>query len=153
MERRFPERRQALVLWAAMCALLLLLLATVLSTSSEPADAGMAWLLVPLVALTMVVELAASILVPNSIARRAGKMPEAWPPGRLAWTRSVIAMALCFGAALFAVASYQATHAEILLYAFAIGLLALLGQFPGEARWEKLRQPFEEEPKKSPGKG
>lgn len=152
MERRFPERRQALVLWAAMSAFSLLLLATVLS-SPEPSDPGMAWLLVPLVAVTMVVELAASVLVPASIARRAAKMPEAWPPGRLAWTRSVIAMALCFGAALFAVASYQATHAPILLYAFAIGLLALLGQFPSEFRWEKLRQPAEEDPGKGSGKG
>lgn len=147
MERRFPERRKALVLWAAMSAFSLLLLATVLS-SPEPTDPGMAWLLVPLVAVTMVVELAASVLVPASIARRAAKMPEAWPPDRLAWTRAVISMALCFGAALFAVASYQATHAPILLYAFAIGLLALLGQFPGEFRWEKLRSPAEEEPRK-----
>ncbi len=150
MERRFPERRQALLLWAALSAFSFLLLATVLS-SPKPTDPGMVGLLVPLVALTMVVELAASVLVPASIARRAAKAPEAWPPGRLAWTRSVIAMALCFGAALFAIAAYQATHAEILIFASGIGLLALLGQFPSEVRWAKLRQavtPRDEGPKK-----
>ena len=78
MERRFPERRQALLLWAALSALSFLLLATVLS-SQGPTDPEMAGLLVPLVALTMVVELAASILVPASVARRAAKTPEAWP--------------------------------------------------------------------------
>jgi hypothetical protein len=138
MERRFPERRQALVLWAALCALLLLLLATALS-SPEATDPGMVGLLVPLVSLTVVVEIAASVLVPASIARRAARMPEAWPAGRLAWTRSVIAMALCFGAAIFALAAYQATHARILLYAFGVGMVGLLGQFPGKERWERLR--------------
>ncbi len=128
-------RRTAVVIWAALVSGVAVFTAVALLVPlGRPSDPELATVIL-MVALGMaLLSVGLSVWLPRRI-RPGGAVVT---PDQLALTRTVIAGSLCEGPALFALVGLMIARDVSLLLPYALSLAALLGHFPGAARWERL---------------
>ena len=128
-------RRTAVVIWASLVAGVAIFTGVALLVPlGRTVDPELAAVLL-LVALGMaVLSVGLSFWLPRRV-RPGGAVVT---PDQLALARTVIAGALCEGPALFALVGLMTTRDASLFLPYALSLAALLGHYPGTARWERL---------------
>lgn len=129
-----PPRRIGVAVWGAMIGLLLLLLAVVLAVEKGPHPEAPRELLFWLAVATSALGIGLSRLLPQRIpARQAGGRPAA-----NAFTRFIVAWALCEGVAVFPLVAHMLVHDHRLLAVFAVDVAALLLLYPSADQWARL---------------
>jgi hypothetical protein len=126
-------RRVAVLVWAAMLTLLLLFLVLVLALPAPrltaPPRNVFFWLAVATSAL--------GVTLSRVLPRRIGP-PQAGGRPALAFTRCILAWALCEGVAIFPLVAYLLEQDGRLLGVFAVDVIALVTCYPSEDRWSEL---------------
>jgi hypothetical protein len=131
-------RMTATIIWAALCAGVLLFFAVSLFVRL-PGDPRLVGVMLPVSAALTLVTTAVSWLW-------AVRMRPALPPGttphtpeQLALTRLIVATALCEGAALFAIVGFLVTGADARMVGpLAVSLASILAHYPGDRHWARL---------------
>jgi len=131
---RVAPRRIAAAVWAAMLTLPLLLLGVVLAVEREPSPAAPRDLLLGLAVATSALGVFLSRTLPQRISsRQAGG-----PPAANAFTRLLVAWALCEGVAIFPLLAHILVHDHRLLAVYAVDLAALALLYPSADAWAHL---------------
>jgi len=128
-------RRTSYVIWAALLFGLVAFaaVASFVGPGFRSPDAPPIPLLAELSLGFAFVALTASRIVPRLLKPAPGIPPESF-----ALTRNVVAMALCEGAALFALVVWMLTGREWAVVAAAMGFAGVISCYPGDARWRSL---------------
>jgi hypothetical protein len=129
-------RRAAVIVWSAMLVGLVVFLVVAAAVGptmrDRGVDAGLAEVLLPLLAFVAAGSLVASRLVPRFL-KVAGPMA-----GQAALPRQIMACALCDGGAVFAVVVWMVTGSPLALALLLLPLGGLVACWPGDARWAAL---------------
>jgi len=134
-EQQIQPRRVAVLVWAALVLLLALFLVLVLALPvprgrAAPRDVFF-WLAIATSALGVTL----SRVLPRRIG--AGESGVGSRPA-LAFTRCILAWAICDGVAIFPLVAYLLEQDGRLLGVFAVDVIALVTYFPSEDRWAEL---------------
>jgi hypothetical protein len=129
-------RRTAVLLWAAMVAVPFAFLPVALTVPRGHAAPALAPALLALAAAVSVVNVGLAWWLPPRLGPARAHDPDA-----VAFTRALVAMALCEAAALAPVVAAMVAPEPRLLAVLAADVAALLGFFPSAGRWAALRPP------------
>jgi hypothetical protein len=130
-----PARGTAVVIWAALVGLLAVSLAMVLAVE-RPADDPQASR--TLILWAAVVATALGVALSRLLPRRIPARHTGGRPGTNAFVRFLVAWGLCEVAALLPLLAHMLVHDHRLLLLFALGLVGLLGLYPGRDAWALL---------------
>ncbi len=126
------SRRAATFVWASMLVLPLAFAWVAFGVRDAPDAGGLAATLFWIAAAVSAVNLVLSRALPPRLRQGSSD------PAAVAFTRLLVAWALCEAAALAPVVAFILTRDPRLLGLLGVDLLALALLYPGDARWESV---------------
>jgi uncharacterized membrane protein HdeD (DUF308 family) len=127
-------RRTATLLWGAMLVVPLAFGAVAARAAREAASPELRWALLWGAALACAVNVALAWVLPPRLGPARAHDRDA-----VAFTRLLVALALCEAGAIAPLVAYTLSRDARLLAVLAAGLVGVLALFPSSRRWEALR--------------